>query len=71
MTDPLALDPVLPLPLRSERPWNEEDLSHDERFALAHGFVFAMVGPFHRSCRAKSARATRRNRVAHCSKLCN
>ena len=33
MTDPLALDPVLALPDRSARPWNE-DLPHDERFAL-------------------------------------
>jgi ring-1,2-phenylacetyl-CoA epoxidase subunit PaaA len=33
MTDPLALDAVLPVRQRSERPWNEERLSHDERFA--------------------------------------
>src|SRR6185436_5738146 len=33
MTDPLALDPVLPPRQRSERPWHEEDLPHDERFA--------------------------------------
>jgi ring-1,2-phenylacetyl-CoA epoxidase subunit PaaA len=33
MTDPLALDPVLPVRQRSERPWNEEALPHDERFA--------------------------------------
>jgi ring-1,2-phenylacetyl-CoA epoxidase subunit PaaA len=32
MTDPLALDPVLPVRQRSERPWND-DLPHDERFA--------------------------------------
>ena len=29
MTDPLALDPVLPVKQRSERPWND-DLPHDE-----------------------------------------
>ena len=32
MTDPLALDPVLPPRQRSERLWND-DLPHDERFA--------------------------------------
>jgi ring-1,2-phenylacetyl-CoA epoxidase subunit PaaA len=32
MTDPLALDPVLPVRQRSERPWND-DLPHDERYA--------------------------------------
>ena len=32
MTDPLALDPVLPKRQRSERPWND-DLPHDERYA--------------------------------------
>ena len=31
MTDPLALDPVLPKRQRSERPWND-DLPHDERY---------------------------------------
>ena len=30
MTDPLALDPVLPVRQRSERSWND-DLPHDER----------------------------------------
>ncbi len=38
MTDPLALDPVL-LPLeQSSRPWND-DLPHDERFALFEAHV--------------------------------
>ena len=38
MTDPLALDPVLPVRQRSERPWNE-DLPHDERQALFEAHV--------------------------------
>ncbi len=41
MTDPLALDPVLPVRQRSERPWNEEALSHDERFAHFEAHVTA------------------------------
>ncbi|HET9682195.1 MAG TPA: Phenylacetic acid catabolic protein, partial [Candidatus Limnocylindrales bacterium] len=41
MTDPLALDPVLPVRQRSERPWNEERLSHDERFAHFEAHVTA------------------------------
>ena len=41
MTDPLALDPVLPPRQRSERPWNEEDLPHDERFAHFEAHVTA------------------------------
>ena len=40
MTDPLALDPVLPARQRSERPWNE-DLPHDERFAHFEAHVTA------------------------------
>ena len=40
MTDPLALDPVLPPRQRSERPWNE-DLPHDERFAHFEAHVTA------------------------------
>jgi ring-1,2-phenylacetyl-CoA epoxidase subunit PaaA len=40
MTDPLALDPVLPVRQRSERPWNE-DLPHDERFAHFEAHVIA------------------------------
>jgi ring-1,2-phenylacetyl-CoA epoxidase subunit PaaA len=32
MTDPLALDPVLPLRERSALPFNDEALDHDERF---------------------------------------
>ena len=38
MTDPLAMDPVLLLPDRSARPWNE-DLPQDERFALFEAHV--------------------------------
>jgi ring-1,2-phenylacetyl-CoA epoxidase subunit PaaA len=38
MTDPLALDPVLPVRQRSERPWND-DLSHDARYALFEAHV--------------------------------
>jgi ring-1,2-phenylacetyl-CoA epoxidase subunit PaaA len=41
MTDPLALDPVLPVHQRSERPWNEGRLSHDERFAHFEAHVTA------------------------------
>jgi ring-1,2-phenylacetyl-CoA epoxidase subunit PaaA len=41
MTDPLALDPVLPVRQRSERPWNEDQLSHDERFAHFEDHVTA------------------------------
>ena len=41
MTDPLALDPVLSPRQRSERPWNEEALSHDERFAHFEAHVTA------------------------------
>jgi ring-1,2-phenylacetyl-CoA epoxidase subunit PaaA len=40
MTDPLALDPVLPVRERSERPWND-DLPHDERFRLFEEHVIA------------------------------
>jgi hypothetical protein len=40
MTDPLALDPVLPVRERSDRPWNE-DLPHDERFAHFEAHVLA------------------------------
>jgi ring-1,2-phenylacetyl-CoA epoxidase subunit PaaA len=40
MTDPLALDPVLPVRQRSERPWND-DLPHDERFAHFEAHVIA------------------------------
>ncbi len=40
MTDPLALDPVLPVRQRSERPWNE-DLPHDERYAHFEAHVSA------------------------------
>ncbi len=40
MTDPLALDPVLPVRERSERPWNL-DLPHDERFAHFEAHVTA------------------------------
>ena len=40
MTDPLALDPVLPVRQRSERPWNE-DLPHDERYAHFEAHVTA------------------------------
>ena len=36
MTDPLALDPVLPPRERSERPWND-DLPHDERYDAFRG----------------------------------
>ena len=32
MTDPLALDPVLPLRERSALPFNDDDLDHDERY---------------------------------------
>jgi ring-1,2-phenylacetyl-CoA epoxidase subunit PaaA len=32
MTDPLALDPVLPPAERSRLPFNDDDLTHDERF---------------------------------------
>jgi len=41
MTDPLALDPVLPPRERSERsarPWNE-DRPHDERYELFEAHV--------------------------------
>ncbi|HJW21533.1 MAG TPA: 1,2-phenylacetyl-CoA epoxidase subunit PaaA [Candidatus Limnocylindrales bacterium] len=41
MTDPLALDPVLPVRQRTERPWNEAGLSHDERFAHFEAYVTA------------------------------
>src|SRR3954447_14297989 len=41
MTDPLSLDPVLPPRQRSERPWNQEELSHDERFAHFESHVTA------------------------------
>jgi ring-1,2-phenylacetyl-CoA epoxidase subunit PaaA len=34
MTDPLALDPILPPSERSRPPFNDEDLVHDERFEL-------------------------------------
>ena len=40
MTDPLALDAVLPPPQRSERPWND-DLPHDERFTHFEAHVTA------------------------------
>ena len=40
MTDPLALDPVLPKRQRSERPWNE-DLPHDERYRHFEEHVIA------------------------------
>ena len=40
MTDPLALDPVLPVRQRSERPWND-DLPHDERYAHFEAHVTA------------------------------
>ena len=40
MTDPLALDPVLPARQRSERPWND-DLPHDERYAHFEAHVAA------------------------------
>ncbi|HLX34490.1 MAG TPA: Phenylacetic acid catabolic protein, partial [Candidatus Limnocylindrales bacterium] len=40
MTDPLALDPVLPVRERSQRPWND-DLPHDERFRLFEEHVIA------------------------------
>jgi len=40
VTDPLALDPVLPPRQRSERPWND-DLAHDERFAHFEAHVAA------------------------------
>src|SRR5215831_9012024 len=40
MTDPLALDPVLPVRQRSERPWND-DLPHDERYAHFEAHVAA------------------------------
>ncbi len=40
MTDPLALDPVLPVRERSSRPWND-DLPHDERFRLFEEHVTA------------------------------
>ena len=40
MTDPLALDPVLPARQRSERPWND-DLPHDERYAHFEAHVTA------------------------------
>ena len=32
MTDPLALDPVLPARERSQLPFNDEALEHDERY---------------------------------------
>jgi len=34
MTDPLALDPILPPSERSRPAFNDDDLNHDERFAL-------------------------------------
>jgi len=34
MTDPLALDPILPPSERSRPAFNDDDLGHDERFAL-------------------------------------
>jgi len=34
MTDPLALDPILPTNERSRPAFNDDDLPHDERFAL-------------------------------------
>ena len=40
MTDPLALDPVLPPRDRSARPWNE-DLPHDQRHELFEAHVTA------------------------------
>ena len=40
MTDPLALDPILPLRERSDRRWND-DLPHDERYRLFEEHVLA------------------------------
>ena len=39
MTDPLALDPVLPPAERLRLPHNDEALSHDERFAAFEAHV--------------------------------
>ena len=37
MTDPLALDPVLPPRERIALPFNDDALDHDERFAPLRG----------------------------------
>ena len=41
MTDPLALDPILPPSKRLRLPHNDPRLSHDERFAAFEGHVLA------------------------------
>jgi ring-1,2-phenylacetyl-CoA epoxidase subunit PaaA len=41
MTDPLALDPVLPAPERSQLPFNDEALDHDERYRHFEEHVLA------------------------------
>src|SRR5574337_2225073 len=39
MTDPLALDPILPPAERARLPHNDPTLSHDERFAAFEAHV--------------------------------
>jgi ring-1,2-phenylacetyl-CoA epoxidase subunit PaaA len=41
MTDPRALDPVLPVAERAHRPWNDADRPADERSALFEAHVLA------------------------------
>lgn len=41
MTDPRALDPVLPLAERTHRPWNDDERPSDERFRLFEEHVLA------------------------------
>ena len=44
MTDPLALDPVLPLRERRALPVNDDALDHDERYRRSEEFIRALRG---------------------------